>query len=118
MSELAALQGKPQRFKIGEIELELKPLTVDELSLFSFDQDMPVEKQTEMTKELIKKVLKKSVADATDEEINNISLEHLEELMTAIMKLHKFSGEDSKTSKIKEKMQQMKDARQAATNKG
>ncbi len=117
MSKLNALMGKPQTFKVGDIELELKPLTVDELNLFSFDQSMPVEKQTEMTKELIKKVLKKSVPDATDEEIDNISLEHLEELMNAIMKLHKFSTDDGKMQKMKDAISQRKQATAAqATN--
>ncbi len=102
MSRLSQLQGKSQVFKIGEVELELKPLTVDELELFSIDTDAPTEKQMEQTKKLIVKVLKNSVSDATDEEINNISLEHLEPLMNAIMKLHKFSEGDSKLQKVKD----------------
>ncbi len=101
MSKLAALQGKPQKFDIGGMELELKPLTVDELELFSIDTDAPTEKQMEQTKKLMVKVLKNSVPDATDEEINNISLEHLQDLMDAIMKLHKFSEGDSRMEKVK-----------------
>jgi DNA-directed RNA polymerase subunit H (RpoH/RPB5) len=105
MSKLSQLQGKPQVFTIGEVELTLKPLTVDELELFSIDANAPVEKQMEATKGLIQKVLKKSVPDATDEEIKNISLEYLEELMNAIMKLHKFKEDDSKISMIKNVIQ-------------
>lgn len=88
MSKLAALQGKAQKFKIGEVELELKPLTVDEIELFSIDDSVPLDEQMKQTKKLMTKVLKNSVPDATDDEINNISLEHLEPIMNAIMKLH------------------------------
>ncbi len=102
MSRLAALQGKPQKFKIGELELELKPLTVDELNLFSIDDKSPMEEQMKSTKKLISKVLKNSVPDATDEEINNISLEHLQDLMNAVMKLHKFSEGDPRMQRIKD----------------
>ncbi len=102
MSRLAALQGKPQNFKIGELELELKPLTVDELNLFSIDDKAPMEEQMKSTKKLVSKVLKNSVPDATDEEINNISLEHLQDLMNAVMKLHKFSEGDPRMQKVKD----------------
>ncbi len=102
MSKLSALQGKPQKFKIGELELELKPLTVDELGLFSIDDKAPMEEQMQSTKKLLSKVLKTAVPDASDEEINNISLEHLQDLMNAIMKLHKFSEGDPRMQKIKD----------------
>lgn len=116
MSKLSQLQGKPQKFKIGELELELKPLTVDEIELFTIDDKAPIEEQMKSTKKLISKVLKNSVSDATDEEINNISLEHLTELMNAIMKLHKFSEGDNKIQKVKDAIQarqsQTKDSKQ------
>ena len=102
MSKLAALQGKAQKFKIGDLELELKPLTVDELSLFSVDESAPMKEQMKSSKELISKVLKNSVPDATDEEINNISIEHLQDLMNAIMKLHKLPEGDSRMQRIKD----------------
>ena len=111
MSKLSALQGKPQVFKIGETELELKPLTVDELELFSMDENAPIEKQLENSKKLIKVILKKSVPDATDEEINGISLEHLTDLMEAVTKLHNLKTE--KTSLVKQKIQDVIKARQA-----
>lgn len=102
MSKLGFLQGKSQTFKIGDVELELKPLTVDELELFSIDDKASVEEQMKTTKKLVTKVLKNSVPDATDEEINNISIEHLQDLMNAIMKLHKFQEGDGKMEKIKD----------------
>ena len=88
MSKLEALQGKSQVFKIGKVELELKPLTVDELELFSIDENAPIGEQMESSKKLISTILKKSIPDATEDEIKGISLEHLNDLMTAVMKLH------------------------------
>lgn len=115
MSQLAYLQGKAQKFKIGGVDLELKPLTVDEIELFSIDGDAPIEQQMESSKKLITTVLKKSIPDTTDEEIKNISLEHLEDLMNAIMKLHKFSTGDPRMEKIKNVIQTRKD--KAKSNK-
>ena len=104
MSKLAQLQGKGQVFKIGGVDLELKPLRIDEIDLLSIDEKSPIEEQMKVTKKLINKVLKNSIPDATDEEINNISLEHLQDIMDAITKLHKLSGDarDSRMQKFKD----------------
>lgn len=102
MSKLSELQGKPQVFKIGHLELELKPLTVDELDLLIIDDKAPIEEQKKATKNLIKKVLKRSVPDATEDEINNISLEYMTNLMEAVMKLHKLDIKDGKMQRIKD----------------
>ena len=101
MSKLEALQGKAKTFKIGDVELELKPLTVDELELFSIDENAPIEEQMKSSKKLISTILKKSVPDATEDEIKGISLEHLNDLMSAVMKLHNLE-KDSGMQKIKD----------------
>ena len=100
MSKLNALLGKAKVFKIGEVELEIKPLTVHDLELFNIDQNMPLEQQVASTKKLISKVLKDSVPDATEEEINNIAIEHLEPLMNAIMEVNKLSTD--RTQRVKD----------------
>lgn len=110
MSKLAALMGKPQIFKIGELELELKPLSIDELELFNIEDNMPVNEQIKLSKKLIARVLKQSIPDATDDEINGISLAHLKELMQAINKLHNMDSSTQKINIIKNAIQQ----RQAA----
>ena len=101
MSKLSQLQGKSKTFKIGGIDLELKPLSVDDLELFSASESSTMEQQMGMAKKLIAKVLKNSIPDATDEEIKNISVEHLQDMMKAITSLHNLSEGDSGTSKIK-----------------
>ena len=85
MSELSVLQAKKKTYKIGELELELKPLKLDDMGLFSIDQNSPLEEQTKASIKLITKTLKESVPDATDEEINNLGLQHVKTLIDAIM---------------------------------
>jgi hypothetical protein len=85
MSKLSALQGKPKVYKIGEIELELKPLRLDDMNLFTVDKDASAKEQTESSLKLINKVLADSVPDSTEEERKNIGLEYMEELMNAVM---------------------------------
>jgi len=102
MSKLTALQGKSKVFKIGDIELELKPLGLEDMSRFSINENSPIEKQSEASVGLIKKTLKESVPDATDEEISNISFKYMEELMKAIMDVNGLKKDASSISKIKD----------------
>ena len=96
MSRLAQLQGKGKTFKIGGIDIPLKPLSIDDLKLLSIDDNAPMKEQIEMTNKLISKVLKEAIPDATDEEIKNISLERLTDLMNAIMELNKIDKSNIK----------------------
>ncbi len=96
MSRLAQLQGKGKTFNIGGIDIPLKPLSIDDLKLLSIDDNAPMKEQIEMTNKLISKVLKEAIPDATDEEIKNISLEHLTDLMNAIMELNKIDKSNIK----------------------
>ena len=115
MSKLSQLQGKSKVYKIEETELELKPLTVKEIELFTIDEKSPIEEQMKSSKNLISRVLKNSIPDVTDEEINNISLEHLEPLMNAIMDLHKLSAGDSKLEQVKDAIKTKRDQGQGNT---
>ena len=94
-SRLEALSGKPKTFTVGGIELELKPLRLKDMHLFNFSKDAPMEEQTLM----IKKVLRGSIPDSTDEEIDNIAMEYMNDLMTAILKLHNLDTTDVKQIK-------------------
>jgi len=104
MSKLSALQGKKKTFTIGPIELDINPLTMDELGLFNIDKNSSAKEQMEATQGLISKVLKDSVPDATDDEIKNIGTKYLEPLMNAIMEVNGFS--EQKINLIKKKIQQ------------
>ena len=83
MSELSKLLGKSKMYTIGSIELELKPRTLSDIDLF---MDMSSEeKRGNAMRELIKRTLKQSVPDATDEEINQIAFANFKVLSEAIM---------------------------------
>jgi hypothetical protein len=89
MSKLSKLLGKPQTFTIGEIELEIKPRTLGDIDIF---MDMAnEEKRSKAMSELIKRTLKDSQPDATDDEINQIAFEHFKELSEAILEVNGLS---------------------------
>ena len=98
MSRLAQLAGKGKKFKIGGIELEIKPLTVSDMDLMT---RLGKEDATAM-KELIAKVLKDSVPDATDDEVDKMSVEHVTKLMEAIMEVNNLEMDKSKQNFLEE----------------
>jgi len=110
MSKLTALQGKNKSYKIGKLELELKPLTLDEMSLFNIDQNASTAERMKISRELIAKVLKDSVPDATEAEINNIGMQYMSEIMDAIMDVNGLK-EQRGTSAIKERLNVIKEAK-------
>ena len=86
MSKIGLLAGKGTAVKVGEIEIEIKPLAVADMDLMM--KLGKEETQAEATNELLNKVLKDACPDATDEEIDGISVEHLNDLMEAILKVN------------------------------
>ena len=80
------LIGKSQTFKIGDIELEFKPLRFENMDLLS-ELDNP-EKRISAMKEIIKITLKEAVPDATDEEIDKLGMSSLLEITQAIQKVN------------------------------
>ena len=88
MSRLSQLVGKKQTFNIGGVDLEIAPFKLDEMHLLSIDQNAPQEEQMKQTRGIMAHVLKKSVPDATDEEIGQLSVEYMTPIMEAIMKVN------------------------------
>lgn len=86
MSKLNALAGKAVTYKIGDIELEIKPLTLADLPLV-IKLEKP-ETAGEALGEFIKKTLKDAVPDATDEEINKVAIKYFKELSNAIKEVN------------------------------
>jgi len=91
MSKLQTLCGNAKAYNIGGVELDLKPRRLEEIELLMQLQDPA--KQGEAMSELIKRTLKEAVPDATDEEINNLSLEHLKPITEAIMDVNGLKNE-------------------------
>jgi hypothetical protein len=88
MSKLSALIGKAKTFEIGGISLDIKPLSIEDMDLFSLNESASKEEQVAVSKKLITKVLKESVPDATDDEIKQIGVNYMAELMNAIMEVN------------------------------
>ena len=98
MSKIGLLAGKPKKFTIGKgenaVELEIKPLATSDMDLMM--KLGKEETQAEATNELLTKVLKDSCPDATDEEIKNVSIEFMQDIMTAIMEANGLDKEEGK----------------------
>src|SRR3990167_2609916 len=107
MSKLERLMGRPKEYKIGEIDLLIHPLTLDNIDLM-MSAGNP-EKQADAIREIITLTLKKSVPDSTEGEIKNFGMEHFETLFNAIAEVNHLGGKDvslSPTDKIKEFIKQ------------
>ncbi|KKM77087.1 hypothetical protein LCGC14_1373610 [marine sediment metagenome] len=104
MSKLNKLVGEGKEVKIGEVTLDIRPLTVSSLPLLMQIGDKEnKEGQAEAMKEVISRTLKDSVPDATDEEIDKISFEYIVPLMEAIMEVNNMEMDEDKKALI-EKM--------------
>jgi len=57
MSKLSELQGKSKTYKIGNIEIDLRPLRLDDMKLVAINNDSTPEQQQEAAKALISKTL-------------------------------------------------------------
>uniref|UniRef100_A0A6H1ZVG1 Tail assembly chaperone n=1 Tax=viral metagenome TaxID=1070528 RepID=A0A6H1ZVG1_9ZZZZ len=86
MSKLSGLKSKGKMYTIGGIELEIKPLGVDDFELFDVPEDADLKENIDSVMKLVTKVIKESVPDATDEEIKKyVKLDHINEIKEAIM---------------------------------
>lgn len=88
MSKLSQLSGKSKMYKVGEVELDLKPRGIKDLDLLFALQD-PAQ-QASATKKLISATLRQAVPDATQEEIDDITVEYLEEITNAVLDVNGF----------------------------
>ena len=90
MSKLSKLLGKSKTFTLGEIELEIKPRTLNDIDLI---MDMGDDaKKGQAMKELITRTLKDAVPDATDDEIDQIAFEHFKVLSEAIVEVNNLNA--------------------------
>lgn len=86
MSKLSNLIGKGQAFKIGDIDLEFKPLKFENMDLLAKLDNKDT--QVKAMQEIISITLKDAVPDATDEEIQNLGLNHMLAISKAIKEVN------------------------------
>jgi len=95
MSKLKNLIGKSKTFTIGEVELEFKPLKMENLDLLAELEEES--KRVNAMKKIIAITLKEAVPDATDDEIANLGITYLQDISNAIVEvngLKNVSGKD------------------------
>lgn len=108
MSKLSGLKGKSKVYQIGEIELEIKPLSLADMDLMNISEKLSPKEQQEETIKLITKTLKDSVSDATDEEIKNIGVQYMEELTNAIMDVNGLKENNKRANLLKDRIDAIK----------
>ena len=92
MSRLDKLLGKGKEVDLGGEIILIKPLKIKDIDLFmSLSDDA---KRVESIKKIIEKTLKESVPDATDEELDGISVEYVMTLLPEILEINGLSKED------------------------
>jgi len=105
MSELGKLVGKGKKIKLGEIEIEIKPLTVSYMPLLmEMGNESNKSAQATAMKEILVHTLKEAVPDATEEEIDKIPIEYMNKLMEAIMDVNKLEEMDPQKKQFLEKL--------------
>ena len=89
MSELSKLAGKGKKIKLGEVGFVLNPLTAsalpDLIDMTSQDRNI----KSKAIEAIVETTLKDAFPDATDEEIKNVSWEHLQILIEEITSINK-----------------------------
>jgi len=84
--KLQKLLGKGKKVKIGEVEIEIKPLKIADLDLWVGLSD-PKE-QGKVLKNLTLKTLKDAFPEDSEEDISQISMEYFEEISKAIIEVN------------------------------
>ena len=97
MGKLSNFLGKPKEVEITGQKLVLHPLKVKDMGLFS--KQNPTEEEA---KEIARQIMKLSIENTTDEEIENLPVEVYMAIMDEINKLNGFKDErlDSIKAKI------------------
>ncbi len=104
MSKLDKLVGKGKEIEIGGIHIDIKPLSVSSLPLLmQIGDESDKEAQAKAMMEVVSRTLKDGVPDATEEEIQNISLEHITKLMEAIMEVNQLDIDKEFLKKVEAK---------------
>ena len=87
MGSLSKFLGKPKEIEINGQKITIHPLKVKDMALFKKDAS------EEELKSLGKKILKLSILDTTDEEIDNLDVNSYMKLMDEVNKLNGFKDE-------------------------
>ena len=94
MSGIDKLIGKGKKIKVGDLDIEIKPLSLSDMDMMVKLGDEKT--RSEATKELITKVIKESVPDATEEQIEKIDLKYVSKIMETIIEINQLGDVGNK----------------------
>lgn len=100
MSELEKLLARSKKVKIGDAEVEVHSLIYDDLVEVTKLSDKDANIRAQATSDLIKKSLKKSFPEATDEQIKNFDLRYLNEFLGAVFDVSGLQVDEKKLSEM------------------
>ena len=104
MGSLNKFLGKSKEIEIDGEKITIHPLKVKDMGLFS-NQNATEEEKAKMSRD----ILKLSIPDATEEEIENLPLGMFTKLMEEINKLNGFK--DEHLDGLKKRLEQQKQSR-------
>jgi hypothetical protein len=96
MSKLDRFLAKPVEVTIAGEQFMLKPLTVNDLPLLTRLESRDDGIKAKATQDVIKSVLKQIDREATEEQMNNVAVEYLEDIMNAFGKVNGTDMTDAK----------------------
>ena len=102
MGSLSKFLGKPKEIDIEGEKITIHPLKVKDMHLFSTKENASPEEMNKVSTD----ILKLSIPDATDEEINALPMDKFMTIMEEINKLNGFT--DERLDTIRKRIEQRK----------
>ena len=103
MSKLDKFLAKAMEVTIAGDSYMLKPFTVGDLPLLTRLEDKDDAIRNKAIQEVVFKVLKQIDNDATEDLVNDISIEFMSDIMTAVSKINNLDVEDAKKKLLEAK---------------
>lgn len=110
MDRIEKLLGKGKTITLNGVELDIKPMTVDDIDIL-MEMGEPNKLPSAM-KKLVKRVLERTLPEATEEQRNQVSFEYFPKLIETIMEInHLDQGGSSKLAKYAAQKKALQDTK-------
>ncbi len=110
MGKIERFLAKPMEVEIAGQKEVLKPFTLADFSVLNKMGSKDPEVAAEAMEDAIKKLLKQIDPEATPEELDNVSIEYLEELAGVVAKVNNLDTENAKDKLLKKVKEKQKEA--------
>jgi len=102
MGKIDKFLAKPVEVSIGGERFSIRPFTVEDIPMLNRMGSKDVSVSSEAIQEAVFKVCKQIDPECTREQVNNISVEHLEDFLNAIGKANNMDIGEAKAKLLKE----------------